>query len=485
MRYDDRLTTVLAQPGDHPHDRAVRWRQLVELLARVGEAANRTLFDQAIALVERDLPQVDEQVRMAAARAIAPLPAPPELVRAFAADRLSVAAPVLAAARLTASDWAQVAAGASPECRRFIASLRSDLPAELPAPQAPPHTPLRTPPFLPVAEPETPIPSISEVVARIERLRQGRQQVEAEPQIATDEAFEQPRLFRWECDESGDIAWVDGAPRGAIIGRSIARGGEGGDIERSVERAFALRMPFSGAHLELAQGSIVGGTWKISGMPAFDANSGRFSGYYGIAERESASTPDEPMFGNRDPHSLRELVHELKTPLNAIIGFAEIISGQYLGPADQPYRERAETIVAQAQLLLTAIDDLDFAARLQADRDAAATDLAPVIDHLREELGQAGASFEISAPAATALDFALSERLVSRFCNSVIALAGQPMTFALGQDDTHCIVSARNPGLDAKAEPALGLRLVLGLARVAGGDLQIGRDHIKLMLPRA
>ena len=72
-----------------------------------------------------------------------------------------------------------------------------------------------------------------------------------------------------------------------------------------------------------------------------------------------------------DPDSLRELVHEIKTPLNAIIGFAEIIDGQYLGPADRRYRERAAEIVAQARLLLTAIDDLDFAAKVHsADRSA-------------------------------------------------------------------------------------------------------------------
>ena len=67
-----------------------------------------------------------------------------------------------------------------------------------------------------------------------------------------------------------------------------------------------------------------------------------------------------------DPDSLRELVHEIKTPLNAIIGFAEIIEGQYLGPADRGYRERAAEIVGQARLLLTAIDDLDFAAKVHS-----------------------------------------------------------------------------------------------------------------------
>ena len=38
--------------------------------------------------------------------------------------------------------------------------------------------------------------------------------------------------------------------------------------------------------------------------------------------------------------------------MNAIIGFAEIIDGQMLGPADRHYRTRAAEIVGQARLLL-------------------------------------------------------------------------------------------------------------------------------------
>ncbi|MDQ3471504.1 MAG: sensor histidine kinase, partial [Pseudomonadota bacterium] len=190
---------------------------------------------------------------------------------------------------------------------------------------------------------------------------------------------------------------VDRVPRGAVIGRSIAGGGEGGDIDPSVERAFSLRMPFTDARLELAQGSIVVGSWKISGMPAFDPSSGRFSGYRGIAEREGAAAQEQPLFGGSDPDSLRELVHEIKTPLNAIIGFAEIISGQYLGPTERPYRERAEHIIAQARLLLTAIDDLDSSARLHAHRSAApATDLA--VATISPALAQASNSPHLPRP---------------------------------------------------------------------------------------
>src|SRR5437763_8919832 len=89
-----------------------------------------------------------------------------------------------------------------------------------------------------------------------------------------------------------------------------------------------------------------------------------------------------------DQDSLRELVHEIKTPLNAIIGFAEIIDGQYLGPADRGYRQRAAEIVTQARLLVTAIDDLDFAARAHSATDLAArhAKLGEVVERVAPEL---------------------------------------------------------------------------------------------------
>src|SRR5690606_35868158 len=94
-------------------------------------------------------------------------------------------------------------------------------------------------------------------------------------------------------------------------------------------------------------------------------------GYRGVASRDlDAGTAPEPAppGGAPDHDSLREMIHEIKTPLNAIIGFAEIIDGQYFGPAHSRYRERAAEIVANARSLLEAAEDLDFAARLQSDR---------------------------------------------------------------------------------------------------------------------
>ena len=74
-----------------------------------------------------------------------------------------------------------------------------------------------------------------------------------------------------------------------------------------------------------------------------------------------------------------------------------MIGGEYLGPASEAYRGRAQEIVGQARLLLTAIEDLDFAARQSpsgADAEAS-VDLGPLIEQLvtslREHADKRGA----------------------------------------------------------------------------------------------
>ena len=81
-----------------------------------------------------------------------------------------------------------------------------------------------------------------------------------------------------------------------------------------------------------------------------------------------------------------------------IRGFAEIIDGQYFGPAHSRYRERAAEIVANARSLLEAAEDLDFAARLQSARarPAEGTDLKVFFPAFAEALlarVQAGEDF--------------------------------------------------------------------------------------------
>jgi hypothetical protein len=488
VRFDDRLRTVLAQPASVPHDRAVRWRQLVELTARAPADGDRELLASAIADIRDQASDIEERVRIAAALAVAWLPLSVDLVAAFAADRLTVAAPVLSSARLTASEWRSVAASASDDCRGFIASLRSEQPHE---PQPP-------------RDLESPgsIPSISDVVARIERLRNSRE--EAPGPAATGQ--EQARLFRWECNESGEIDWVEGIPRGALVGQSIAQSGTAGVVDRSVERAFQSRAPFHDGVLELPDDAAVGGSWRISGVPAFERSTGRFAGYRGVAERPDLGRSAAALAA--DPDSLRELAHEIKTPLNAIIGFAEIITGEYLGPAGSRYRERASEIVAQARLLLGAIEDLDFAAKIHSSNGAAKarTDIGALVETLADAIRQVASErgIEIEASRATgnldaAIQAEVAERLVLRMCSAVVARAshGEKLRLTVDSNGDRVIVAIGRPqsmagmcdnalfGTASDAmSPGFPLRLARGLAQTAGASLVADDRGISLLFPR-
>ncbi|MFL6829202.1 MAG: sensor histidine kinase, partial [Sphingomicrobium sp.] len=112
MRFDDRLLTVLSQPASDRHDVAVRWRQLVDLVARAGPNGASPAVAQALESIRSEAPNVEEHLRAAAARAVAALPLPLGLLEYFAADRLSVSAPVLAAASLDAGQWRVLLDGA-------------------------------------------------------------------------------------------------------------------------------------------------------------------------------------------------------------------------------------------------------------------------------------------------------------------------------------------------------------------------------------
>jgi len=545
VRFDDRLNTVLAQPAANPHDRAVRWRQLVELLARADDLSSASA-QLALLEVRSEAVVVDPQVRAAAARAVAGPRLPIELVFAFAADTIHVSAPVLAAVSLSAGEWQQVIERASSESRQFIRSMHPDIPELVPPPvPAPPPPPVEEQPVAatpaaaepqqaaapeapppPAPAPVMPIPSISEVLARIENLRQDRQFLPAETapsaMPAAVAAAPRPRraaetpspLFRWECGPSGEIAWVEGVPRGPLIGRSLAQPAEHNGVDPRIQRAFAVRAPFRDANMTIGGDGPAAGEWKLSGVPAFEPMDGRFAGYRGVAMRSGVAIPDQSPIEESeqlDENALRELVHELKTPLNAIIGFAEIIDGQYLGPAEGIYRERAAEIVSQGRLLFSAIEDLDIAAQLRSSPAAAdgSTDLNALLTALlpdfKDRAARRGAQFEVAlsrSPAIASLDKAVLERLLRRFYTALIDVAEprERLSASIDCDVGQCLVSLNRPeamraisdsqlfGREGESKDVLAsgfsLKLARGIAQTAGGDLRVTGDKLALVLPR-
>ena len=482
MRFDDRLLTVLELATPAPRDRAVQWRQLVELVARGAAGGDTALRDRALGRLAETKGEVPEAVRAAAARAIAGPAVPKLLVTLFAADNAEIAAPLLTAVDLDEAGWDEVRTAASPSVRALLAALRPKAVKALPIESIVVPEPASEPVFPSDSSPKR-------------------------PQAPTLPPTE-PGLFRWECGQTGEIDWVEGAPRAALIGRSISD---------ELDNRFSARQPFRDEALASADEGPLAGEWRWSGTPAFFPDTGRFAGYRGVARRYGlvAAVPAERSgVAGLNADDLRELVHELRTPLNAISGFGEIIVGQYLGPAHLAYRERAGQIVHQAQRLLGAVDDLDFSAKLQSGRAARGpgTALDEIVPALRQQLGLRATNRGVTLSMTMrtyegrlALDRELAERLIGRFGEAIIdaAAANEHLELVINRVGPQFAVSIDRPeatrgiGDEALLVPAFvvgggsglglgfALRLVRGLASMAGGRLDVARDRLTLLIPLA
>ena len=234
------------------------------------------------------------------------------------------------------------------------------------------------------------------------------------------------------------MSWVEGAPRGAVVGVDIAEPAfdEGPGPDAYGAAAFRQRMPLENARMRLCGAPAIDGDWRMNAAPFFDPRSGRFYGYRGIMRRptvaESARIdPDVAASGDQ----MQQLVHELRTPLGAIIGFSEIIEQQLFGPVTHDYRVLARNILSDAERLLAGFDDLAMAARIESgnfvpapgvtDCDWLAARLADRLRGLSDVLHVTLNLVQAHPVRAFAIDNELAERLFSRLLSAVIIGCGE------------------------------------------------------------
>ena len=365
---------------------------------------------------------------------------------------------------------------------------------------------------------------IRAIITRIARFRQDR---DVRPPLPPAGAHEDAAGFRFETGIDGTIRWLDGVPRGPLIGETIAVAASGAyGVDAQAPGAFRRRAPFRDARLIVAGDSTASGEWRIAGVPIFAPGSGRFGGYRCTARRPRAEERAEPAppvsaYGaGFAPDSLRQLVHELRTPLNAIGGFAEMIRRQMRGPISTVYRDRAQSIAELAGRLLAAVDDLDVAARLDTqklDLQSVSVDLTAMLASICTDHAQAarrrGASLACDvAPdlAPVTGDPAALRRMIARLIAGCAALADEAETIRIalaaahagqvelvidrprrlaGQSEDALLDPGYSPEGESPDAPLLGLgfslHLVRRLAASAGGALAIEPDRFLLRLPAA
>ncbi len=361
-----------------------------------------------------------------------------------------------------------------------------------------------------VDEPAGPF-EIADVVARIDAFYTLQQERAAHAPLPA-----RVDGFRFETDEQGVIRWVEGVSRAPLIGLSLELNASSDASRADGVAAGALRQRamFSDARLMVVGESDAAGEWRISAAPAFDRATGRFSGYRGTARRprrDDSAAPSTPPPASPAADSLRQLMHELRTPTNAIAGFAEMIEREMLGDAPPVYRERAGTIRMHARALLAAIDDLDIAARIEASAltlGSGEVTLRPLLARIADDLAAlaelrgAWISLPIDDPVVRG-DGRAIERMMSRLLATLLSAArdGERVgiqvhatggLIAIAFDRPDALTAVDGDALfnldDEDQDAALlgtgfALRLVRNIARELGGSLTVTDAAITIELP--
>jgi signal transduction histidine kinase len=133
-----------------------------------------------------------------------------------------------------------------------------------------------------------------------------------------------------------------------------------------IELDHRIVTPEGGVRTVLLQGEVPG----TEGMPKY-----RCASYQDVTERKRVETQlaaarDEAREASAAKTAFLEAMsHELFTPLNAIIGFSDLILQETRGPISQPsYLEFAHNIRGAGQRALAACRDVVMLAELEADR---------------------------------------------------------------------------------------------------------------------
>ncbi|WP_072384767.1 histidine kinase dimerization/phospho-acceptor domain-containing protein [Novosphingobium sp. NDB2Meth1] len=480
MIVDDRLETVLRTVAAGPGALATQMRQLLDLLGRT--PAKRWTERHMAALT-----RLDSLIQMLGEQSSASLIAAsalrsPILVEHFAEAGPKVALAAMTAARLQDREWLQLIPDLPVQARGFLRHRR-DLGPDvegllarlgitdfaLPLPpgfeqQAEPESRIVPLPQIGTAAPTsdgTAIPAgegIGAIIARIEAFRRAREPAAAGTgaalpsgqtrlPFADEVAAAQPAITAVDIalDAEGTVIAAGTGHAAALVGlRPFATDPDAPvTCDPATLGAARARLPVIGGKLELEGPGPLEGAWRIDAVPDFVPDTGHFLGWHARLRRPpvppaadlAAASEDA---ARRSTDRLRQMLHELRTPINAIQGFAELIQQQLLGPTPHQYRSLAAGIASDAARMLAGFEDVERLAMLETaapDADVRAggeTDLTALLTRLIDQLDPLLAPREVAfthdlpdGPLPVAVPYEELERTLWRLL-SLVASAAAP-----------------------------------------------------------
>lgn len=199
--------------------------------------------------------------------------------------------------------------------------------------------------------------------------------------------------------------------------------------------------------------------------------------------------------------------HHLRTPLNGIIGFAEMLANQYFGELNDRQMEYVRSMLAAGQRLLELIDDVVDLTSLGAGvttLERGAVSLPDLLDSVagltRDWARREGLRLEVVAPDALGemegdgkrLKQALFTLVVGAIRNPPpdrrIRLAGERLNGSI----TLSVSGAAAPDADPQGAAALGVSLARNVVELHGGRLELDETggagvyrntHVRCIMP--
>lgn len=519
MIVDDRLETVLRTRAAGKTAARTQLRQLIDLLGAIPLAAWNSQHAAALQRVEA-LEMLLSDDECAAVLRAAPHRSP-VLVYHFAQSGPRSASAAVAAARLTDEDWLALIPRLPTAARGFVRH-RSDLgegvrallsrlgvsdfllpepvraPVPEPAAQAMPDrpafiAPIAVPDPAPAPEPEPALSTfaaddgIGAIVRRIEAFRRKREERDADARDALqkaspggiaprlpfadepDPARPAPLSIDVRCDAQGSVVHAALDTPGMLLGSRLFCTDPRAPVhcDDTMAQAFRHRQPIAAGQIRIEGAPAVAGMWQADGTPLFTPDGGRFAGYLLRLRRPlAAAAGTGPASGRRpqpalaaEADRLRQLLHELRTPINAIQGFAEMIQSQVHGTTPHQYRAMAASIAADTAHILAGFEEVERLVKLESRA-------------LALEPGEADATGVIGR-----LVDQLSPVLAARNVRLALHLPGEPVAVAMATEELERSVWRVLSVIAASIAP--GERLSLSLQSAAGDA------HFAMSLPAA
>lgn len=527
--FDDRLDTVLRMRVSSATSARTQLRQLIDLLGSAAgndalggaEAGYDKLAELLELIAEEDLSRIIREPGLRLRN--------PHLVAWLASGSPKPAAAAMATARLSDDQW-QALIPRLPIIARGFLRHRRDLPpgakrvlAQLGVGDMvlPDLAPRERIPLAPTPAESEAREGIGALLKRIEAFRETRRQPGTAPRLPLDEPADtalplgdELDHIAFRTDASGQVIWASAEAAPAMVGMMLTGVYPVDLVATSVRVQSSLRqhLTLHSARLDIDAAPAISGEWLMDAVPIFADPGGSFAGYSGLLYRPALLDPADAPDSHAD--MMRQLLHELRTPVGAIQGFAEIIQQQLFGAVPHEYRAHAAAISVDAAKILAGFDEIDRLVKLEGramQLENGSSDLREALsDTLRRVDGvlaarNAGFDFTVSGSPFT---LAISRNEALTMCWRLLATAagalgpGERISLSLHGDgekirlDLDVPVALRGIGSEERGEPLrrpvlsagmfgphFAFRLSQAEIAAAGGSLTCSGEQVEMHLP--